>query len=154
MKRTKINVGLLNLVVNNRFIIYSLSKNILVQVTSETVLKNRAIEEFITVMDMISADLDFALNKEILRNLGEISMNEFWKLFLISVVISDSLVSNVGKSNYRGSVNMNTKSENILLVTLNDVPDNKYWPVPENYFSTGIDKDFIQRFHQEHLLYA
>src|SRR5690606_39374498 len=108
MKRTKINVGLLNLVVNNRFIIYSLSKNILVQVTSETVLKNRAIEEFMTVMDMINADLDFALNKEILGNLGEISMNEFLKLFLISVAISDNLVVNVCEKNYIGSAKIHT----------------------------------------------
>lgn len=142
------------MVVNNRFIIYSLSKNILVQVTSETVLKNRAIEEFITVMDMINADFDFALNKEILRNLGEISMNEFWKLFLISVVISDGLMSNVCENNYRGSVNINTINDNSVLVTLNDVTDKRYCYTLENYFSTSVDKNFIQCFHQGRLLYA
>ncbi len=154
MKRTKINVGLLNLVVNNRFIIYSLSKNILVQVTSETVLKNRAIEEFITVMDMINADFDFALNKEILRNLGEISMNEFLKLFLISVVISDNLVSNVCENKYRGSVNMKTTNDNGVLVTLNDVSDKRCWSTLENYFLRSMDKNSIPGFRQGHLLYV
>lgn len=154
MKRTKINAGLLKLVVNNRFIIYSLSKNILVQVTSETVLKNRAIEEFMTVMEIINADFDFVLNREILRNLGEISMNEFWKLFLISVVISDNLVGNVCENNYRGSENEDTKNKNCVLVFLNDAPGKQYWPALENYFSMSTDKNSIHRFHQEHLLYA
>ena len=154
MKRNKTNAGLLKLVVNNRFIIYSLTKNILVQVTSETVLKNRAIEEFITVMDMINADFDFVLNREILKNLGEISMNEFLKLFLISVVISDSLMSNVCENNYRGSVNVDTKNENCVLVLLNDAPGKKYWLAPENYFSMSTDKNSIQCFHQRRLLYA
>lgn len=154
MKRTKINAGLLKLVVNNRFIIYSLSKNILVQITSETVLRNRAIEEFMTVMEILNADFDFVLNREILRNLGEISMNEFLKLFLISVVISDSLVSNVCDNNYRGSVNVDTKNQNCVLVFLNDAPGKKYWLAPENNFSRGTDKNSIQRFHQGRLLNA
>lgn len=154
MKRTKINAGLLKLVVNNRFIIYSLSKNILVQVTSETVLKNRAIEEFMTVLEIINADFDFVLNREILRNLGEISMNKFWKLFLISVVISDNLVSNVRENNYRGSVNVDTKNENCVLVFLNDAPGKQYWLAPENYFSMSTNKNSIQHFNPGHFLYA
>src|SRR5690606_26580994 len=98
MRRTNINAAILNSIINNKIFIYTASKNILIQLTTDTILKNESINEFINIIEIINNDTQI-IDVNYIKNIGHVTISQILVLFLIHMMICQEMKVYVLQSN-------------------------------------------------------
>lgn len=133
------NVRVIGLVLNNKLVLFNLSKNILIPVTLEALFQNNTLEEFMNVMEVINNDVEFIYDRSLLKNIALTGMDSFWKLFIVNTIINGALLSNISVEKHNGGFidGLNNRRKNSVK---SNICENKNVHTDINYalFNQGL----------------